>query len=74
MANISTDEHGISDCICNGQHWLVAYQGTKLVFFGKHAGETTTKGTIDYYDTEEEALARVAELNLEDTFGFLVEE
>jgi hypothetical protein len=71
MANIQTDEHGISDCFCNGDHWLVVYQGSKLCFFGQHAGETTTKGVIDYYDTEQEALDRVDELELADPLGFL---
>jgi len=71
MAGIRIDEHGGSDCICDGSHWLVVYQDTKLCFFGQHAGKTTTKGTIDYYDTEQEALDRVDELNLEDPLGFI---
>jgi len=71
MAEIQVDEHGVSDCICNGDHWLVVYQDAKLCFFGRHAGETTTKGIIDYYDTEQEALNRVAELELNDPNGLL---
>lgn len=71
MAGITIDEHGVSDCICDGSHWLVVYQGTKLCFFGQHAGETTTKGTIDYYDTELEANERVVQLGLEDPMGLL---
>ena len=71
MAEINIDEHGVSDCFCNGSHWLVAYQGSNLTFFGQHKGEVTTKGTIDYYDTELEASERVVFLGLEDPLGLL---
>ncbi len=64
MAEINIDKHGVSDCYCNGEHWLVAYTGKKLRFFGQHKGETTLKGVIDYYDTKEEALSRISELGL----------
>ncbi len=58
MAQI-TEENGISDCTCNGDHWFIVYNGTEYLFHGLHEGQVTTPHTIEYFDTEQEMIDRV---------------
>jgi len=60
---ITPDENGVSDCLCNLDHWILVHDGSEVISMGKWR-QSTTKQTIEYFDTEAEMEEHIDELNL----------
>lgn len=69
MAIITPDENGKSDC--TDEHWVIRHNSTDLLQFEYHNGRVTTPDTLECFDTEQEALDRISELELNDPNGLL---
>ena len=71
MVTITPNAEGVSHCDCGGGHFQIAYLDNNLKFFGFNAGRLSTKGVIEYADTEAECRIRVEELDLNDEYGLI---
>lgn len=65
---VPKDENGISHCPCNGDHFILVHNDSKVILKGVHSGLTSTgsPNTIEYFETEEEMEDRINELGLVD--------
>jgi len=63
MLTIKNSE-GVSDCICSGDHHLLAYDSNGYRFHGVKHGRTTLVGTIEYFATAHEVIDRAAEIGI----------
>ena len=68
MASINLNEHNYYDCTCNGNHWLLVHDSTKVMFKGVHSGLTSSGHPIEYFDTETEMEERIVQLGLIDDY------
>ena len=55
---------GIFDFNSDGDHWLIIYSGTDVLFWGKYSGQLTSPHLIEYFDTEVEMFDRFLALGL----------
>jgi hypothetical protein len=63
--SIITKNNGVSNCICNGECWLLVHKDSLYKFHGQHRGVTTSIHDIEYFNTEQEMLDRATELGVE---------
>lgn len=68
MSTITPDSDGVSDCNCNGDHWILSYftddKALHGVFHGRKKQVTGKLLTIEYFDTETELYERAAALDI----------
>jgi len=67
MKNIEA-VNGKKHCSCNGGHYILMYRNGKVLSKGLHNGlhSISEDGFIEYGDTEQDMIDRIAELGLED--------
>ena len=58
MTVVTPDEHGVSDCHCDCSHWILVHDGSKVLAMGQWR-QSTSKKTIEYFDTEMDMLAHI---------------
>jgi hypothetical protein len=63
---VTPQENGISEIFCNGDHWMVLHDDSKVLFKGQ-CGHGITPHTIEYFDTELDMETRIIQLGLEDS-------
>ena len=68
MASVSVNEHNYYDCTCNGDHWILVHDSSKVYFKGVHAGLTSSGHQIEYFDSELEMEERIVQLGLVDDY------
>jgi len=63
------DENGISNCDCDGAHFIIVHDNVSLFFKGQHAGRISTGPgkTIEYFDTEFDMEDRITFLDLDES-------
>ena len=67
MTNVEAVD-GKKHCPCNGGHYILVYRDGQVIQKGVHSGLTSigSDGFIEYGDTEQDMIDRIAELGLED--------
>lgn len=63
---VELDENGELNCTCDGNHWILVHDNSKVIVAGIHAGVTSTptSNTIEYFNTELEMEERIVQLGL----------